>query len=371
MQATLELVPKESSDKLKSLILWTGIGTSLQRAVLHILWKVTEHEARTAVKDLWTYGLLKFSDNIIPPNGYIQKCVEVHAVISHYLIQNMEGMEVYALSPAMGLNTYEAVEMALTQSFYELCNLRRSPYISGKQLLKDRASEIESCYLPIDFKLINMKAITLPHFAVITLQAIKMAITSSQGTSIARLFPLLLGQINSLINDCRSILRNAHHISREISQKIQKSLHEKRYDHIITDVEDFCRNFQLHLVAQKAVALIQTVIPQCEGKLDFFMKGQCEMLIMMTSPYSLLTLQTLSRIALFIRELKRINLALENESADLQRVCDYYTSLECNEDRLSLEPVRYVIQQEAAPIYVYWSTLLKKHGKKPQDCNQM
>ena len=92
---------------------------------------------------------------------------------------------------------------------------------------------------------------------------------------------------------------------------------------------------------------------------------------MMTPPYSNFTLQTLSRITLFIRELKHINHALENESTDMQRICQYYRSGECNEDRFSLEPVRYVIQQEAAPMYVHYSTLLKQRGMQPQNCASM
>ena len=371
MQATLNLLSKKSSDKLKTLILYTGIGTSLSRAVLHALWKVAEHEARTAVKDLWIYGLLRFSDNIIPPHGYKQKCVEVHAVISHYIIQNMEGMEVYALSPVMGLNTYQAVEVELTESFYKLCNLRRSLSAPPREFLKERATELESCYLPMDFRMINMQAIIFPHFAALTLQFIEMGILHSQDTSITMLFPSLLTQISSLVNECRSILRNSHNISREISHKIQESLHEKNYDHIIKIVEDFCRNYPLHLLAKKAVELIQAVIPSCSGKLKLFIKSQCEQLIMMTAPYSYLTLQSLSRIALFIRELKHINSALESGSTNLQRVYQYYSSLECDEDRQSLEPVRYVVQQEVAPIYVHYSTLLKKHGMQPQDCTPM
>jgi len=371
MKATLNLLDKERSNKLKTLILWTGIGTSLPRVVLHTLWKVADPEARTVVKDLRMYGLLKYTDNIIPPHGYVQKCVEVHAVISHYIIQNMEGMEVYNLSPIMGLNTYQAVELELTESFYKLCNIRWSYSAPPKELLKDRASELESCYLPIDFKMINMQAINLPHFAALTLQIIEMAILSSEDSSLARLFPSLFENIESLISECHFILRDAHNISRKISQKIQKSLQEKNYDHIIMVVEDFCRNFPLHLLAQKAVTLLQSVIPHCSGKLEFLVRGQCEMLIMMTPPYSNLTLQTLSRIALFIRELKHINHALKNGSTDMQRICQYYCSGECNEDRFSLEPVRYVIQQEVAPIYVHYSILLKQHGMQPQDCASM
>ena len=43
IEVTLESHAQQISDKMKSLILWTGIGTSVQKAVLQNLWNTTEY----------------------------------------------------------------------------------------------------------------------------------------------------------------------------------------------------------------------------------------------------------------------------------------------------------------------------------------
>ena len=59
IEITLELIKEPISNKLKSLILWTGIGTSLQTAVLNNLWHVSEQEA------LMYYGHMALSSLLI------------------------------------------------------------------------------------------------------------------------------------------------------------------------------------------------------------------------------------------------------------------------------------------------------------------
>ena len=104
IEATLELLTKSLSDKIKTLILWTGIGTSLQTAVLNCLWNVSEQEAKNSVDVLWAYSLVQFTFyDIAKPDSKIKMhCVEVHAVISQYIIECMDYNEVFALSPHYG-----------------------------------------------------------------------------------------------------------------------------------------------------------------------------------------------------------------------------------------------------------------------------
>ena len=58
IETKLELLTKSSSDKIKMLILYTGIGTSLQTAVLNNLRKISKQEAEETVDVLWAYGLV-------------------------------------------------------------------------------------------------------------------------------------------------------------------------------------------------------------------------------------------------------------------------------------------------------------------------
>ena len=54
------------SNNLKTLILWTGIGTSVQTDVLDKLWNVSEYDARDTVDTLWSYGLVCFTQITLP-----------------------------------------------------------------------------------------------------------------------------------------------------------------------------------------------------------------------------------------------------------------------------------------------------------------
>ena len=102
---TLELLTKSLSDKLKSLILYTGIASSLQTAVLHNLWNITEQEAEDTVDTLWAYGITTYTDIAIVPHNRTQRCVEVHSVISQYIIEGMDSKEIITLQYKNGSNS--------------------------------------------------------------------------------------------------------------------------------------------------------------------------------------------------------------------------------------------------------------------------
>ena len=101
IEITLELLTKSLSDKIKTLILHNGFGTSLQTAVLNNLWNISKQEAEETVDALWVYGLVQFTDITIPPNNIKQQCVEVHAVISQYIIECMDSLEVTTVYSVM------------------------------------------------------------------------------------------------------------------------------------------------------------------------------------------------------------------------------------------------------------------------------
>ena len=115
IEVTLQLLTKSLSDKTKSLLLFTGIGASIEIDLLHCLWDVSEQEARNAIDVLWAYGLLQFTDITIPPLNKLQRCVEVHTVISQYIIENMESTEYSRLSPFAELNTSKLISEKLSE----------------------------------------------------------------------------------------------------------------------------------------------------------------------------------------------------------------------------------------------------------------
>ena len=120
IEITLELLTKSLSDKIKTLILYIGIGTSLQIAVLNNLWNISKQEAEDTVDVLWAYGLVQFTDITISPNNIKQHCVEVHAVISQYIIECMNSNETLTLSAFVnGSNTAQSVNKGLLLTFQQ------------------------------------------------------------------------------------------------------------------------------------------------------------------------------------------------------------------------------------------------------------
>ena len=120
IEMTLELLTKFLSDKLKTLIIYTGVGISLETVVLTNIWDISEQEVEDTVDILWAYGLVQLTDNVIPPNRNTQQCVEVHAVISQYIIECMESEEVATFTPAAGyLNTAKSIGIDLLASFQQ------------------------------------------------------------------------------------------------------------------------------------------------------------------------------------------------------------------------------------------------------------
>ena len=88
--------------------------------VTTIKWNISKQEVVDTVDVLWAYGLVQFTDVTISPNNITQHCVEVHAVISQYIIECMDSNEVYALSPSGGkLNTAQSVGDGLRLTFQQ------------------------------------------------------------------------------------------------------------------------------------------------------------------------------------------------------------------------------------------------------------
>ena len=156
IEMTLELLTKSLSDKIKTLILWTGIGTSLQTAVLNNLWNVSKQEAEDSVNTLWAYGLVQFTDIIIFPKNIKQHCVEVHAVISQYIIEFMDSEAVATLSPYGKLNTAGSVRKGLMLTFRQSYGLHDPLSLTAVDYLKYTLSDTENVWLPYNLTSINM-----------------------------------------------------------------------------------------------------------------------------------------------------------------------------------------------------------------------
>ena len=349
MEVTLELLTKSSTDKIKMLILWTGIGTSLQTAVLNKLWNISKQEAEDTVDELWAYGLVQFTDITISPNSIKQHFVEVHAVISQYILECMESKEVYNLYSIIILNM-GSVGVGLALTFQESYGVHNSSSLTAMDYLKYKLSEIENLELSYCLKRVNMCIISDPHVVILLLQQIKDTLMTSTYT--INLLSLLDEEINSLITNSKQILKDAHKLCRKLNQSVQRNLYDKNYDKLIQTVEEFIKNYPLCNVAQQAVTMVKKIIPYCDGELLHHMMMTCELLQTSTHDYHNITTLTLPQIKLSIKLHKQITSSLRNGSPDIELTYHYIMSGKYYEDRDLVRTNRLIKLQEVAPNFV-------------------
>ena len=351
IEMTLELLTMSSSDKIKILILYTGIGTYLQIAVLNILWNISKQEAEETVDALWAYGLVQFTDITISPNNITQHCVEVHAVISQYIIECMDTNEVLTLSPFCGnsktsVSVFEGLQLTFQQSY----GVHDPLSLTVVDFLKYRLSAIDNVLLPDLLKVINMHTVTDPHLVVEILQRIKDVLMRSPYTT--KLLSLLHEEVNSLIDHCKKIVKDAHKLCRKLNQRVQRNVFEQSYDKIIHIIEEFMKSYPSCSVTQKAVTMVKKIIPYCDGELLHYMMIKYEMLQMMTCDYHDITISLLPRIMLHIKEHKQIISALHKGSPDTELTYHYFLSGK-NSEEYQLVNTNYLIRkQEVAPNYI-------------------
>ena len=343
---TLELLTKSSTDKIKMLILYIGIGTSLQTAVLNNLWNISKQEAEDTVDVLWAYGLVQFTDITISPNNIKQHCVEVHAVISQYIIDCMDSEEVGILYSFIFSNIHSVAE-GLTLTFKQSYGVHNPSSLTAMDYLKYRLSEIENVLLPDHQKTINMHTVVDPHTVILALQQIKDALMTSPYT--INLLSLLGEEINSLITNSKQILKDAHKLCRKLNQSVQRNLYDKNYDKLIQTVEEFIKNYPLCNVAQKAVTMVKKIIPYCDGELLHYMMMRCEYLQMNTHDYHEITTLALPHIKLNIKHHKQITSSLLNGSPDIELTYHYIRSGKYDEESELLSTNQLIKLQEVAP----------------------
>ena len=349
IEITLELLTKSSTDKIKMLILYIGIGTSLQTAVLNNLWNVSKQEAGDTVNLLWAYGLVQFTDITISPNNITQHCVEVHAIISRYIIDCMDSKEVDNLYSIVRRNEISVMkELKLT--FKQLWGVHDHSSLTAMDYLKYQLSEIENVLLPYYLKAINMHTVTNPHDIILISQRIKDALMTSPYTM--NLLSLLVEEINSLIINSKQLLKDAHKLCRKLNQSAQRNLYDKNYDKIIQTVEEFIINYPLCNVAQKAVTIVKKIIPYCDGELLHSMMMECEYLEIRTHDYHSITTILLPQIKLCNKLHKQISSSLLNGSPDIELTYHYIRSQKHNEEIELAMTNRLIKLQEVAPNYI-------------------
>ena len=63
IETTLDLLKKSDSDKMKVMVLYSGIGCAIPTIVLHVIWKASLLEADDTMSILWGHGLVIYSSS--------------------------------------------------------------------------------------------------------------------------------------------------------------------------------------------------------------------------------------------------------------------------------------------------------------------
>ena len=347
IEMTFELLTKLLLNRITSLILWTGIGASLETALLSSLWNISKEDAEDTVDVLCAHGLVQL--NIKSSNNNTQHFVEVHAVISQYIIECEDSQQILLLSPCGGLNTVHSINEESKRRFITSYREQNTFSLEPMVYFRYQLGVIEMFWLPFLLKKFNLYTIIDPHVCIVRLQEIINDLKLLQCCNNLKSFEK---EANSLIGNCKQNVKIIHSLCRKLNQTAQKNLYEKDYDKLIRTVEEFAKTSPSCAIAQKAVTIVKKIMPYCKGKLLHAMKLRCEDLQMQTYEYHIGTLKTLPYIKLLIKVHKQITNSLMTESTDFE-LYHYIRDGKFDEEEEILHDNYLIKIQEVAPIYVH------------------
>ena len=311
MGVTLDLLEADAKKKLKVLVLWNGIGTSLQKNILHYLWDNAEWEATDTINMLWTYGLVQFSDIKLPPHNKTQRCVEVHAVISHFLIQNMNSHEVENTAARTIFNRSETIGHNLVllyeQSFgvSDLSSVKQMEYIIG---------EAQYCTLPFYIKRINMSTAVSPHHAIVALQSIQLFLKRS--TDNMDILSFIDKQCEQLLKECIKVKNTVYKWSKKLNNYVQQCITNGKYQTLVIFLEDYLKDFPVSSIVENAISTIDKVTPLCSKNLSYQLSVLGESFHILRPKNHEATLLFIPYIKLLVHKIEKITCILQKNPAE-------------------------------------------------------
>ena len=87
IETTLDLLKGSDSLRMKVMVLFSGIGSTIPTIALHIIWKTSHLEANDTMSILWGHGLVTYGSTAIPCFSVEQRHIEVHVTISQFIIK--------------------------------------------------------------------------------------------------------------------------------------------------------------------------------------------------------------------------------------------------------------------------------------------
>ena len=332
IETTLDLLQKADPDKMKVMILYTGIGCAIPTVVLHVIWKVSQLEADDTTSILWGHGLVTYSSSVIPCFG-IQQChIEIHAIISQFIIETIQSEEVMQLTPYVNLNSAAPI-FAVPAVYEEFHRCYGSPdlaSLSDQEYLKYWINSLEYCAIPYQLRYANMWAIHDPHIIIYTILRPMFEVftaISCNNFSLSTIMSSFANQVNLLISNCKKVIRDICRSKKTLYQLTMKYLIEKSYDGLLQELEAYCKQYPMGVITDKTVKVLNDFMHYCQN--DHKIHSVCKQfragLQLMTAPYHMHTLVLFPMIKVYIDLCKRISGSLENTS-EIKQVVGYVKS---------------------------------------------
>ena len=286
-------------------------------------------------------------------------------MISQFITESLDINEFLALSPffCKNLNSGRIVEKALALNFmqtsYGMLNESDAILLMPVEFLKFYQSLIENVFLPCYLKYINMYTVSDPYIIMCILQQIKdaLVIVSSPTVNILSLFD---EEIDSLLSECRHLLKHAHKLCRNFNQSLQRNLHEKNYDKLIQIMEDFIKNYPLGNIVLKAITVTSKIVLCCKPvyMLQDIMVRRHEALKTRTNDNHHINTALLPLVKLYIKLHKDITFSLMAGTSHIEKIYCYIRNHRFDEEIMLLESNHFIKLQELAPNIGY------QHAKK-------
>ena len=317
IEVSLEFLDKSTKDKLLSLILYTGIGGSLQSQAVQCLWDVSNESAEKTISLLELSGLVytRLSKPMPPFYNAAHIVLAVHGVISGYLINSITSEAVVNLSTSF-FHTDRLIGALEERTFLP-------PHLSEKSdFLTNNKLRLEHIILPYYMKDINMHVLHDPHFALVVLHNIQLLFLSNSRNS--HLLELFNEEIITLISECQNAISNAQFLSRKFNLHFQLCFRKLDFDDLTLILKEYLETHFIASTITRCIKLTESISTQCDDELKASMTEQHKDFQIITKEYHCITSEKLPQLQLFVSLHRRLTRALlQRNDAETEALCDY------------------------------------------------
>ena len=278
IETTLDLLEKLDSFRMKVMTLLAGIGSALPTIAVHVIWKTSPLEAIDTMFTLWRHGLVTYSSIVIPRFGVEQRHIEVHAIISQFIIETIQTDEISLLTPHFDPNIAISFGRVVCEEFYSDYGLPDLTSINHEKYLIYQLGNFDYFVIPYLLRYINTRAVLDPYiFKSTFLELMLEMLTTCTSDYPNDIISSFSSQVSGLINNCQKIVIGICRSKKTLYQLSMKHLVEKNYDGILQELEDYRKQYPLGAIVERSVKLVDDFMVYCQD--DHNLYSFCETLL--------------------------------------------------------------------------------------------